>query len=58
MRTGAIFSTSALIGAFVAFLVLGESFTLTKAVFGVLMLVGVYLISAEHSTEDSYTGRH
>ncbi|WP_258084198.1 DMT family transporter [Thermococcus thermotolerans] len=55
MRTGAIFSTSTLIGAFVAFLVLGESFTPTKAFFGVLMLFGVYLLSAESPTEGSYT---
>ncbi|NJE76151.1 DMT family transporter [Thermococcus sp. ES12] len=47
MRTGAIFSTSSLIGAFFAFLVLGESFTALKAFFGVLMLSGVYLLSAE-----------
>lgn len=56
MRTGAIFSTSTLIGAFVAFLVLGESFTPTKAFFGVLMLAGVYLLSAENPAEGSYTG--
>lgn len=56
MRTGAIFSTSTLVGAFVAFLVLGEGFTPLKALFGVLMLAGVYLISAERPAEDSYTG--
>ncbi|NJE41947.1 DMT family transporter [Thermococcus sp. GR6] len=47
MKTGAIFSTSSLIGALFAFLVLGESFTAIKAFFGVLMLFGVYLLSLE-----------
>lgn len=47
MKTGAIFSTSSLIGAFFAFLVLGESFTIIKAFFGVLMFAGVYLLSLE-----------
>jgi drug/metabolite transporter (DMT)-like permease len=51
-----LISTSTLIGAFVAFLVLGESFTPTKVFFGVLMLAGVYLLSAEHPAEGSYTG--
>ncbi|ALM75573.1 DMT family transporter [Thermococcus barophilus] len=47
MKTGAIFSTSSLIGAFFAFLLLGESFTAVKAFFGVLMFFGVYLLSLE-----------
>ncbi|WP_457752929.1 DMT family transporter [Thermococcus sp.] len=47
MKTGAIFSTSSLIGALLAFLILGESFTAIKAFFGVLMFVGVYLLSLE-----------
>ncbi|RLF89106.1 EamA family transporter [Thermococci archaeon] len=45
MKTGAIFSTSSLIGAFFAFLILGESFTAIKAFFGILMFFGVYLLS-------------
>ncbi|WP_461863799.1 DMT family transporter [Thermococcus sp.] len=47
MRTGAIFSTSSLIGALFAFLILGESFTAIKAFFGVLMFLGVYILSLE-----------
>jgi len=47
MKTGAIFSTSSLIGALFAFLILGESFTAVKAFFGILMLFGVYLLSLE-----------
>ena len=47
MKTGAIFSTSSLIGALFAFLILGESFTAIKAFFGVLMFIGVYLLSLE-----------
>ena len=47
MKTGAIFSTSSLIGALFAFLILGESFTAIKAFFGILMLFGVYLLSLE-----------
>ncbi|AEH24583.1 DMT family transporter [Pyrococcus yayanosii] len=45
MKTGAIFATSSLMGAVTAFLVLGESFTGIKAIFGMIMLVGVYLLS-------------
>ncbi|ASJ12667.1 DMT family transporter [Thermococcus thioreducens] len=45
MKTGAIFATSSLMGAVTAFLVLGESFTGIKAIFGMVMLVGVYLLS-------------
>ncbi|WP_324736458.1 DMT family transporter [Thermococcus sp. SY098] len=47
MKTGAIFSTSSLIGALFAFLILGESFTAIKLFFGVLMFFGVYLLSLE-----------
>jgi len=47
MKTGAIFSTSSLIGALFAFLILGESFTAIKAFFGVLVFIGVYLLSLE-----------
>ncbi|ACS90762.1 MULTISPECIES: DMT family transporter [Thermococcus] len=47
MKTGAIFSTSSLVGAIFAFLVLGESFTTVKAFFGVLMFIGVYILSLE-----------
>ncbi|RLF86501.1 EamA family transporter [Thermococci archaeon] len=47
MKTGAIFSTSSLIGALFVFLILGESFTAIKAFFGILMLFGVYLLSLE-----------
>ncbi|WP_456452092.1 DMT family transporter [Thermococcus sp.] len=47
MKTGAIFSTSSLIGALFAFLILGESFTAVKAFFGVLMFLGVYILSIE-----------
>lgn len=47
MKTGAIFSTSSLIGALFAFLILGESFTAIKAFFGILMFFGVYLLSLE-----------
>ncbi|AHF80780.1 DMT family transporter [Thermococcus paralvinellae] len=47
MKTGAIFSTSSLIGAIFAFLILGENFTVIKALFGILMFFGVYLLSLE-----------
>ncbi|HIP75040.1 MAG TPA: DMT family transporter [Thermococcus paralvinellae] len=47
MKTGAIFSTSSLIGAIFAFLILGEDFTAIKAFFGILMFFGVYLLSLE-----------
>ncbi|WP_048152355.1 DMT family transporter [Palaeococcus ferrophilus] len=47
MRTGAIFSTSSLIGAFFAFLILGEGFGIAKALFGILMFLGVYLLSLD-----------
>ncbi|NJE04701.1 DMT family transporter [Thermococcus sp. M36] len=49
MRTGAIFSTSTLMGAFLAFLVLGESLTPLKVLFGLLMLIGVYVLSGEEA---------
>ncbi|WP_042699658.1 DMT family transporter [Thermococcus sp. PK] len=47
MRTGAIFSTSTLMGAFIAFLALGESLTALKVFFGMIMLLGVYVLSRE-----------
>lgn len=47
MRTGAIFSTSSLIGALFAFLALGESLTALKVVFGMIMLLGAYVLSRE-----------
>ncbi|MDK2983306.1 MAG: hypothetical protein PWP19_784 [Thermococcaceae archaeon] len=47
MRTGAIFSTSSLIGALFAFLALGESLTALKVFFGMIMLLGVYVLSRE-----------
>ncbi len=47
MKAGAIFSTSSLVGAFFAFLILGESFTAIKAFLGILMFFGVYLLSLE-----------
>jgi len=47
MRTGAIFSTSSLIGALFAFLALGESLTALKVVFGMIMLLGAYVLSGE-----------
>ena len=47
MRTGAIFSTSSLIGALFAFLALGESLTALKVFFGMIMLLGAYVLSGE-----------
>jgi drug/metabolite transporter (DMT)-like permease len=44
LRTGSIFPFSSLFGAFFAFLILGESFTYLQLVFGLLMLLGVFII--------------
>lgn len=44
MKTGVIFSTSALIGAFFAFVILREPFTSVQMVAGIVMLFGVYLL--------------
>jgi len=44
LRTGAIFSTSALFGAFFAFLVLRETFTAVQVLAGLLMVLGVYVL--------------
>jgi len=44
MRTGAIFATSSLFGAFFALAVLREPFSLIQLVAGVIMLFGIYVI--------------
>lgn len=44
MKTGIIFSTSALFGAAFAFATLRESFTAVQALAGLTMLLGVYMI--------------
>jgi len=44
MRTGVIFSTSSLFGAALAFVVLGEDFTLIQLAAGLIMILGVYVI--------------
>jgi drug/metabolite transporter (DMT)-like permease len=44
MRTGVVFSTSALFGAVFAFLVLGEVFTIIQLFAGLIMLIGVFLL--------------
>jgi drug/metabolite transporter (DMT)-like permease len=44
MKTGVIFSTSSLIGALFAFVILNESFTVVQMLAGVVMLCGVYLL--------------
>lgn len=44
MRTGTIFSTGALFGAFFAFIILQETFTIVQFLVGVAMTVGVYLL--------------
>jgi drug/metabolite transporter (DMT)-like permease len=44
VRTGSIFPFSSLFGAFFAFLILGESFTYLQLIFGLLMLLGVFII--------------
>ena len=43
-RTGSIFSTSSLFGAFIAFIVLGEPLKITQLLFGVLMFVGILIL--------------
>lgn len=44
MKTGVIFSTSSLIGALFAFIILKESITIVQIIGGVVMLFGVYLL--------------
>lgn len=44
MRTGVIFSLSSLFGAALAFVVLGEVFTLIQLVAGLIMLLGIYVL--------------
>lgn len=44
MKTGVIFSTSALFGAAFAFATLGESFTIVQVLAGLTMLLGIYVI--------------
>jgi len=44
MRTGVVYSTSALFGAVLAFLTLGEPFTIIQLVAGLIMLLGVYFL--------------
>ncbi len=43
-RTGSLFSLSSLFGAIFAFLILGEPFTITQLLFGLLMLLGVFIL--------------
>jgi len=43
-RTGSIFPFSSLFGAIFAFIILKEPFTLTQLSFGLLMLLGVFII--------------
>ncbi len=43
-RTGSIFPFSSLFGAVFAFLILSEPFTLLQLLYGLLMLLGVYII--------------
>jgi drug/metabolite transporter (DMT)-like permease len=44
MRTGVIFSMSSLFGVALAFVALGESFTVLQATAGLLMIVGAYVV--------------
>lgn len=44
MRTGAIYSTSSLFGAVLAFLILREPFSFIQLVAGAIMLLGVYVL--------------
>lgn len=44
MRTGAVYSLSALFGAVLAFLVLGEPFSLIQLLAGLMMIIGVFLL--------------
>ena len=43
-RTGSIYALSSLFGAFIAFLILNEPFTLYQLFFGILMLIGVLIL--------------
>ena len=43
-RTGSIYALSSIFGAIIAFLVLNEMFTLYQFFFGVLMLIGVFIL--------------
>lgn len=43
-RTGSIFPISSLFGAIFAFLILNEPFTFSQLLFGLLMILGVYII--------------
>lgn len=43
-RTGSIFALSSLFGAITAFIVLGEPLTVLQLLFGLLMLVGVFIL--------------
>ncbi len=43
-RTGSIFSLSSLFGAVTAFFVLGEQLTISQLSFGILMVIGVYIL--------------
>jgi drug/metabolite transporter (DMT)-like permease len=43
-RTGSIFPFSSLFGALFAFIILNESFTLLQLLYGILMLLGVFII--------------
>jgi drug/metabolite transporter (DMT)-like permease len=43
-RTGSIFPFSSLFGAIFAFIILNEPFTFLQLLYGILMLVGVYII--------------
>ncbi len=51
-RTGSLFSLASLFGAIFAFLILGESFTMTQLFFGFLMILGVYIF---YRNETSYS---
>jgi drug/metabolite transporter (DMT)-like permease len=43
-RTGSIYALSSLFGALIAFLILKESFSLYQIFFGILMLLGVFIL--------------
>ncbi len=43
-KVGAIFPLAALFGAFSAFIILNEPFTIFEIVFGTLMIIGVYIL--------------
>jgi drug/metabolite transporter (DMT)-like permease len=44
LRTGVIYSTSSLFGAFFAFVVLSEEFSVIQILAGLLMILGVYVL--------------